>query len=247
MPVQETSTKECLSDTGEEASTLPFPGRFRDQATNLPFQNEFLNGVGSLVAADLNDLALETPVDDDSGQSLAQGGPAAPEERVGNNYLPVAGADFKAKLATRIASLGSALTPDQVLNRATAMSCGGCHDLSNGTNVGAATPWPSSLRFVHVDEQTQETSPVLGGQRFRISPALTNLFPGRRSQVATDFLATPPKTCATPKIPMPALLRTRPFRMPTPGARPLTQKDVTPVGNTMFLKRKNSLGGHQVH
>lgn len=48
------------------------------------------------------------------------------------------------------------VTQDQVLNRLGAMSCGGCHQFSNGRpvfdNGTSVVTWPSSAGFVHVVE-----------------------------------------------------------------------------------------------
>ncbi|GLQ79004.1 hypothetical protein GCM10007881_25210 [Mesorhizobium huakuii] len=44
------------------------------------------------------------------------------------------------------------VTPDQVLNRMGAMTCAGCHDFSNGAEIAPGVNWPSSLRFVQIDE-----------------------------------------------------------------------------------------------
>lgn len=44
------------------------------------------------------------------------------------------------------------LTRSHVLNRMGAMSCGGCHQFSNGKDIAPGIRWPLSLTFVHVDE-----------------------------------------------------------------------------------------------
>jgi hypothetical protein len=40
-----------------------------------------------------------------------------------------------------------------IRNRAEAMSCGGCHQNSNDTEIAPNVNWPKSRFFVHVDEQ----------------------------------------------------------------------------------------------
>jgi hypothetical protein len=40
-----------------------------------------------------------------------------------------------------------------IRNRAEAMSCGGCHQNSNNTEIAPNVNWPKSRFFVHVDEQ----------------------------------------------------------------------------------------------
>ena len=67
-----------------------------------------------------------------------------------------------------------------------AMSCAGCHQLSNGKALGGGLVWPSSLQFTHVSEAQRETGPE--GQRFRVSPALTDVFLPRRKAVLETFV-----------------------------------------------------------
>ena len=66
------------------------------------------------------------------------------------------------------------------------MSCAGCHQLSNGKNLGGGVTWPASFGFAHVTEVNRESS--ADGLRFRISPALTNVFLPHRKAVLEAFL-----------------------------------------------------------
>lgn len=63
---------------------------------------------------------------------------------------------FKSAIAQRIKDLkvGAACgtTSDHVLNRMGAMTCGGCHQFSNTKEIAPNVKWPSSLTFVHVNE-----------------------------------------------------------------------------------------------
>ena len=72
-------------------------------------------------------------------------------------------------------ALGSPLTPANILDRATTQSCAGCHQLSNGKNVGGFV-WPSSLGFVHIDENRV------------LSPALIGTFIPHRKQILEDCI-----------------------------------------------------------
>ncbi|KFE67516.1 hypothetical protein [Hyalangium minutum] len=102
---------------------------------------------------------------------------------------------FRTSIQSKLTSIGSTLTPDHIVRRAQALSCAGCHQLSNGRDLGFRTgsgstiPWPNSLGFTHVSEQLREPSPD-GGNRFVISPALTDVFLPHRKQVFEDFLNT---------------------------------------------------------
>jgi hypothetical protein len=69
------------------------------------------------------------------------------------------------------------LTVDNILDRATTQTCGGCHQHSNGTpQLGDDVRWQPSLGFVHVDEFSN------------LSPALRLVFLPRRAAVMKSFL-----------------------------------------------------------
>jgi hypothetical protein len=84
-------------------------------------------------------------------------------------------------------AIGSALSPDDIVLRAQALSCAGCHQLNNGQPVGGGLTWPSSLGFTHTTEQEKEKT-VDGQDRFLISKALIEVFLPKRKQVLEDFL-----------------------------------------------------------
>ena len=68
------------------------------------------------------------------------------------------------------------LTVNNILDRATTQTCGGCHQHSNFVNLGDGVTWPSSLGFVHVDENRT------------LSDALRLSFLPRRAAVLKSFL-----------------------------------------------------------
>jgi hypothetical protein len=85
----------------------------------------------------------------------------------------------------------SGLTPDDVVARATALSCGGCHHKATGDDMGGfkfplSTGGPAGLRFVQVSERDTERGP--DGARFQISPALDKVFLPFRRKVLVDFI-----------------------------------------------------------
>jgi hypothetical protein len=75
-------------------------------------------------------------------------------------YRLVATPALKTQLRDRLLQLGSPLTADQLLNRATFQTCAGCHELSNAVDLGGPPLTPPSLGFVHIDE-TGQVSPAL--------------------------------------------------------------------------------------
>ncbi|WP_164021673.1 hypothetical protein [Pyxidicoccus trucidator] len=145
------------------------------------FQNtDFPAQVPSLAVNDINlfNLATTTPVN--SGQSNAQG----PE----NDYLFHFGggpSPFRTNIQNELALIGSPLTAQDIVARSLALSCAGCHQISNGANLGGGIFWPPSAGFVHVLEQTE---PGPFGPRYRISPALMSTFLPHRKAVLETFL-----------------------------------------------------------
>jgi hypothetical protein len=99
-------------------------------------------------------------------------------------FSPTGG--FAAAIQSELTRIGSALTPANIVARAQALSCAGCHQLSNGASLGGGLTWPASSGFVHATE-FQEAGP--DGPRFRISPALTSVFLPNRANVLRDFLS----------------------------------------------------------
>lgn len=87
---------------------------------------------------------------------------------------------FRAAITSKLAAIKRTdLTADDILDRATTQSCGGCHQVSNGVGIGDKITWPSSLTFVQVDESGN------------LSPALQNVFLPHRKAVLEGFLAKP--------------------------------------------------------
>jgi hypothetical protein len=150
------------------------------------FRTTFPNVVATLAASDINTFNMNTlPGRFDAGDGDQQ-------HATRSNYLPqfAQSPNFSAAIQQRLNTGGSTLTPAQIVERAMAMSCAGCHQLSNGHSLGGGLTWPASLGFVHVSEAQRETSPE-GLSRFRVSPALTDVFLPRRKAVLEAFLNGP--------------------------------------------------------
>ncbi len=88
----------------------------------------------------------------------------------------VAVASVRNSIKQKLTSIGSTLTVNNVLDRATTQTCAGCHQVSNGAALGGGLTWPSSATFVHVDEQSN------------LSPALTTTFLPKRKSVLEAFI-----------------------------------------------------------
>jgi hypothetical protein len=169
------------------------------------FQGHFLTQVPALAAGTLAGIDFKVPDQFNTGQSLASA------LTIENNYvaqlaLGTAPDQFKVDIQSVLTGLGSALTPEQIVGRAQAMSCAGCHRLNANPaapgvpGIGGGLVWPASLGFTHVTEQQSE--PGDGDDRFRISPALVNDFLPVRKQVLDDFLNNRPPNVNQPSDPI---------------------------------------------
>ena len=145
------------------------------------FQAFFPGQLGNLSGSTLPTINFEVPDSYDSAQSQASG--------LENSYVThfglLSGA-LRSALSTALASAGSTLTPDNVVARAQAASCAGCHRLSNNADLGDGITWPPSLGFTHVTER--ETEVVDGETRYVLSDALANHFLPHRKEVLDAYL-----------------------------------------------------------
>jgi hypothetical protein len=149
------------------------------------FRSSFLNVVPTLAVNNINTFhsnALPDRFDAGDGDQQHTTKSNFPTQFVNSP-------NFSTAIQGRLTTLGSTLTPAQIVQRSMAMSCAGCHQLSNGRNLGGGLVWPSSLQFVHVSEAAPENSPE--GLRFRVSQALTNVFLPHRKAVLEAFLNGP--------------------------------------------------------
>ncbi|MBN1210376.1 MAG: hypothetical protein JXB05_36320 [Myxococcaceae bacterium] len=168
--------------------TNPFGGLFNPSSADTraaQFQSHFLTQVASLAVNNINTFSYAVPDSFNSGQSDAQSG-GVPDDYVAQ--FGAGASTFRTNIQSKLTAIGSTLTPDQIVARAQAQSCGGCHQRSNGAPLGGGLTFPSSAGFVHSSEFT-EAGP--DGERFRISPALTGTFLPHRQQVLASYLDTP--------------------------------------------------------
>ncbi|MEE2679665.1 MAG: hypothetical protein VX546_13880 [Myxococcota bacterium] len=165
--------------------TNPF-GELFDDTTGSPraakFQRHYLTQVKNLSKADVNGFFAEVPDRFNAGQSNSQGD----ENDYTEHFVP--GGRFEAALEQRLQLLGVRLTPEHLVRRSMALSCAGCHQLSNNlpeSDLGGIK-WPRSLGFVQVSEALTDTND--GSEHFRISPALEDVFSPHREAVFEKYL-----------------------------------------------------------
>jgi hypothetical protein len=162
------------------------------------FQSFFPSQVAGLAAGSIPQFDIATPDAFNTGQSQASGTTAL--EMKYPDHFGASPSTLRSGVQAQLTTLGSALTPDQVVLRAQALSCAGCHRLSNGVALGGGLTWPASLGFTHVTER--ETEVVGSETRFRISDALVNVFLPARQQILEDFLNNRPHPSKGPDHPL---------------------------------------------
>lgn len=143
-------------------------------ARTAAFEASFLAQIPTLSRRNPATVAMSVANAHNEFESSAQ----APE----TVYKNFTRASFRTQIQAAITN--PALTVNNILDRATTQTCGGCHQHSNATpNLGDGVTWRPSLGFVHVDEFST------------LSPALNEVFLPRRMAVMKSFLD---KQCAPP-------------------------------------------------
>lgn len=179
----------------------PFGDLFSSTRTDslaANFRSSFLANLPSLLK-DRDTFFLSVSSDTfNNGESHASGDTSE------NDFSAKISAQFKADIQNRLTALGSSLTPDQVINRAEAMTCGGCHQpstfgLTVANSIAPGISWPGALNFVHVGET------VGADGNFPISPALNNIFiPARKKDFEAYLNSTNAGSTAAQKTAAPA-------------------------------------------
>lgn len=167
-------------------------------ATAPAFRSFFPSQVESLSAGTIPGLDISTPDTFNTAQSQASGTTAA--EMRYTVQFGTSPSSLRSDLQTQLTSLGSSLTPDDIVARAQALSCAGCHRLSNNAPLGGGLTWPASLGFTHVTERATE---VVGGEtRFMLSDALLNHLLPARQAIFEDYLNNRPRPSKGPNHPL---------------------------------------------
>jgi hypothetical protein len=165
----------------------PFGPLFASASTHpmaAEFQDRLVKQVRHIDAGELSDIDVGLSGKFDSGQSLAS------STFLETSYATHFGdgpSAFRSALEAELARRAIPLTADDIVRRVQALSCAGCHRLSNAAPLGRGLTWPSSLGFTHVSERTIEE--VDGVGRYPISPAMESAFLPHRKQVLEDYLA----------------------------------------------------------
>jgi hypothetical protein len=129
---------------------------------------DFLRDVPRLAVGDVNAISMRTNNVFNEFESVSQASNV--------QYSLVASREVRRAIKNRLSEIGSSLSVNNILDRATTQTCAGCHQVSNGASLGGGLTWPNANSFVHVDE--------FGN----LSPALVDVFLPRRKVVLETFI-----------------------------------------------------------
>jgi hypothetical protein len=141
------------------------------------------------------------------------------------------GSQLAVEVEKRLGKLREAcgVTAEHIFNRMGAMTCGGCHQFSNGKTIAPGIRWPKSLKFVHINERGEMSDLLLD----RFLPFRFHLM---------DTLPGPP--IAPPAPPSPAMaartgsnlqLQRKQLRLQEILARPRDNRDAIVSGEIRSL------------
>lgn len=162
-------------DSKNSPSQLLFAGTHPKAAQ---FQAWFVeHAVPNLAAAtDVNQLSLGADPQFDTIESISQPRPDDPTSVI---YATAASGDLRARITGKLADLGSPLTADHVLARATATTCAGCHRVAKNADLGGGLVFPNAT-FVHIDEHGA------------LSAAMVDQFLPHRRELLQGYLCSQP-------------------------------------------------------
>lgn len=164
------------------SNTSPIALAFRAPSTS----GGFLDSVDELAINDLNRFGLDPRMD---SRFFAADSPIHLQNDYRTQFLASPQPVFGGQIGQRLPIQACIPTVHNILDRATAVSCAGCHGLSSDKDLGCGLTWPSALGFLHVDPDTSD-EPSGGSTRYAISPALKNTFLPLREQFLENFLSS---------------------------------------------------------
>lgn len=167
-------------------SQSPRPELFDLAATNAGFVSEIGAATLELAATDVARVRARMHPAYDAGESAISGAAkpnfaerlATCTEEASQRLTDAVAPDLQ--VLNLSCPSDDPLTRDAIVQRATAVSCAGCHApdqlLSEGRKLGCGAVWPKSQGTTHINE------------RGELSPALTDVFLPYRAQVLSTYL-----------------------------------------------------------
>jgi len=162
-------------------------------------QSTVLPQIGDLAVNDINKFSYQVPLPFDAARSQSQNPPPADHYFESYTAVPGSPGGFRSQLASAAAAAATPLSETQLVNRAIALSCAGCHQPSqfgiDGANaIGPGMSWPASAGFVHV--RVEDTAGI-----HALSPALTTTFLPARARNLAAILSDKACFCRFRRLP----------------------------------------------
>jgi hypothetical protein len=169
---------------------LPF-GRLFDSSVDTSqqraFQDAFVGQVPNLAVRDANEYFMAIPAEFLLGESNPLDGELAFVFDTPFNRSKMTSPAFRNRIVQALSSIGSTLTPEQIIQRAESQNCVGCHTLSGA--VGEGVVFPHSIDGIQqITEDALEDGELGVLSRYQISPALRDVFVPHRIKILIDFL-----------------------------------------------------------
>jgi hypothetical protein len=162
--------------------------------------NTVLPQVSDLAINDINKFSYQVPLPFDAARSDPQTGGIQDDYPEAYTSVPGVPGGFRASLVAAAATTSPVLTDRQLVNRATAMSCAGCHQpgtfgLTSANAIGPGVSWPASASFVHVKAEENASGIHV------LSAALTGTFLPHRADNLAAMLSDQVCACRIRKLP----------------------------------------------
>ncbi|HYH99205.1 hypothetical protein [Hyalangium sp.] len=183
-----TSTTCTLKFVPQTAKNTPAGSLFNPNNTSTlakSFQAHLVTQVKALAEKDVNRFHYLVLNQFNMGQSDAQTTPSTEDDYV-TQFKTVTTSTFRTNIVNELKRIGSTLTPEDIVARAQALSCGGCHRRSGGAPMGGFN-FPSPAGFVHSSDKDDPADTT----RYQLSSALVDTFLPQRKAVLEHFLNTP--------------------------------------------------------
>lgn len=189
-------TKDCsggdctLRMTPDVLPNMAFGDLFDSRDTSAQakaFRDAFVEQVPNLAVHNANEFFMDIPHDYLIAESDPLDNDKAFDYLAPFNKSKTSAPDFRSRIQTKLTSIGSTLTPEQIVHRAETQNCVGCHFFFG--DVGEGVIFPHSIDGIqHVTEDFLETGE--GGQRYAISNGMRDTYIPHRIQILIDFLNT---------------------------------------------------------
>ncbi|HWW60480.1 MAG TPA: hypothetical protein VN181_03840, partial [Thermoanaerobaculia bacterium] len=200
--------KDCVYDdcmlrfAPDVLENMPFGLLFDSRNTSAQareFRAEFVKHVPTLAVNDLNLFFMNIP----KKYLMAESNPIASTNAFiysgafDESKATVEGAAFSAQIQAELDRVGSPLTPDHIIERATHQSCFGCHGFNGAVPLGGGLRLEVSP--VHFGNQFVSDDVFADGEagpqtRYAVDPIIEKQFVPHRMKIVQDFLrdGTPP-------------------------------------------------------